>query len=137
MNDSVAGAAFSAGTNFVFLVVVGGWVFMAIAVALAAMERKRPFFNWFFVSILFSPFFAVLLLIAAGDGDELRDEQRALLRKIASAAKESGPDTSVDKSEKETQTAGRHDKMKSKPVNFTESDIAKFSGTRDRPVPKS
>jgi uncharacterized membrane protein YcfT len=40
------------------------WIVFAIPVGVAADARGRNFFVWFLLSVLFSPFLSVLLLIA-------------------------------------------------------------------------
>ncbi|PJK29963.1 hypothetical protein [Minwuia thermotolerans] len=56
------------------LVIVVTWIAGAFAVAWAASQRGRDGTNWFGISLLLSPYFTVMLLIAAGDTEYQRQE---------------------------------------------------------------
>ena len=119
------------------LVLVFWWGLMAISVGIVAMERKRSFGAWLIVALVLSPFFAALLLIAAGDAKKVQEDILAQLNRIRSAmdaAKKEKPNVVTETAWANRAREEREAKKSPKPP--TEDDMAKYLETGERPVPR-
>lgn len=95
-DDALAGMAVVSLFGGLWLFIVfGGWLIGSIVVAVMAGDRERSAFGWLVLSLLLSPYFTVLLLIAGGDHPGIRKRNEDLLRWIAASGGNAPPEPSL------------------------------------------
>lgn len=58
-----------------WLIILGAYAILSYCNYLVAKEKGRKGTEWFLYSLIISPFFAILMLIALGDSNEKRVER--------------------------------------------------------------